>query len=68
LKSIKSLGDLVGTREIFLTFSLSFFAVLSRAKKNSTHFPPKDFIKFFFIIIIISWDVAAEDFSALDSS
>jgi hypothetical protein len=55
----------VGTREIFLSFFLSFFAVLSRAKKIQP-ISPKDFIKFF--IIIISWDAAAEDFSALDSS
>jgi hypothetical protein len=40
--------------------------VLSRAKNKFNPFPPIDFIKFF--IIIISWDAAAEDFSALDSS
>jgi hypothetical protein len=38
----KSLGDLwVRERSFFLYFFLSFFAVLSRAKKKFNPFPPK---------------------------
>jgi hypothetical protein len=62
----KSLGDLwVRERSFFLSFFLSLQC--SVGQKKIQPISPKDFIKFF-IIIIISWDAAAEDFSALDSS
>jgi hypothetical protein len=58
----------VGTREIFLSFFLSFFSLqCSVGEKKIQPISLEDFIKFFFIIII-SWDAVAEHFSALDSS